>query len=476
MQYLENPDQSWRWGGVAPLVLFSPGMVSLENQETRVCLSRDARTESWLHAPSPLQVPAGKCRCPWPVLTTFVLAWAALCSRVETVVAADLDTLGSWEVPGEVLAMDAQAGRVYTVGLFGESRTRGLRIYHVGDPTCPALVGQWESGTSGMLEMSVCVAGGYAYVTWVDMQENRGGLEILDVRDPANPGLSGALAVAGWPRAIRVVGDYAYVANHHTGLEVFSVADRTHPVRLAGAPAGGGAFNFAITDSNVYAVWSVWDQQTKKMTGRLQVYNLANPALPVPGLSYETKYAAYGVAWANCCVYVVTTDSQGKGEFLVYSAADPDALQKTQSRNNIAEAYSVLATGTYLYTVGASGVGGGNVRWLRLDGELLPVYLGAAETPTVVAHAGAEDRLYLAASDGTVQIRTGTPRKPVVNSVGVAPGNQLAITWPVVDGYRLQFTPTLDPADWVDVAGSESTNRIEVPMTGQHGFFRVVGP
>ncbi|MFC7338033.1 hypothetical protein ACFQY0_12645 [Haloferula chungangensis] len=52
-------------------------------------------------------------------------------------------------------------------------------------------------------------------------------------------------------------------------------------------------------------------------------------------------------------------------------------------------------------------------------------------------------------------------------------GESLRLEWQGDDGVRLQFNPTLDRGSWEDVDGSQSVRTMEVPLTGDSGFFRL---
>ena len=56
----------------------------------------------------------------------------------------------------------------------------------------------------------------------------------------------------------------------------------------------------------------------------------------------------------------------------------------------------------------------------------------------------------------------------------VISGGMLTLTWPAMDGVRLQKTVSLTPPDWQDVPGTDVTNTVTLPVTEATVFFRLV--
>ncbi|MFM6592768.1 MAG: hypothetical protein ACKPJH_08845, partial [Dolichospermum sp.] len=58
------------------------------------------------------------------------------------------------------------------------------------------------------------VVGNYAYVT-----DYYSGLQIIDISNPTTPTLKGNYDTSGSAIGVQVVGNYAYVADHDSGLQ-----------------------------------------------------------------------------------------------------------------------------------------------------------------------------------------------------------------------------------------------------------------
>ncbi|MFM9161391.1 MAG: hypothetical protein ACKOPK_26675, partial [Dolichospermum sp.] len=68
--------------------------------------------------------------------------------------------------------------------------------------------------TSGYAN-DVQVVGNYAYV-----DDHDSGLQIIDISNPATPTLKGNYDTSGWDRGVLVVGNYAYVTNYGLQLRI----------------------------------------------------------------------------------------------------------------------------------------------------------------------------------------------------------------------------------------------------------------
>jgi len=82
----------------------------------------------------------------------------------------------------------------------------------------------------------VQVVGNYAYVA-----DSGSGLQIIDISNPATPTLKGNYDTSGAAADVQIVGNYAYVADSDGGLQILDVSDFTNPststVTLAVSPS-----------------------------------------------------------------------------------------------------------------------------------------------------------------------------------------------------------------------------------------------
>ncbi|MCA2706951.1 MAG: calx-beta domain protein [Microcystis sp. M038S2] len=80
------------------------------------------------------------------------------------------------------------------------------------------------------------IVGNYAYVADLDS-----GLQIIDISNPAAPTFKGNYDTSGYAYGVQIVGNYAYVADYEGGLQILDVSDFTNPststVTLAVSPS-----------------------------------------------------------------------------------------------------------------------------------------------------------------------------------------------------------------------------------------------
>ncbi|MBD3272411.1 MAG: hypothetical protein GF384_07745, partial [Elusimicrobia bacterium] len=100
-----------------------------------------------------------------------------------------------------------------------------LLIYDVADRNNPHCLSYID--LEGMV-YDVVVINTYAYIA-----AGVGGIQIVDVSDPARPELKGSLTIEnGQARAIVVQGNYAYVAADDEGLRIFNIQEPNNPYEV----------------------------------------------------------------------------------------------------------------------------------------------------------------------------------------------------------------------------------------------------
>ncbi len=146
------------------------------------------------------------------------------------------------DTPGRARSLFLLGDYVY----LADGNGGGLQIIDVTEPASPSIVSEYA--TSGDA-LDVYVVGEYAYVA----DGAIGGLLILDVSDPASPELAGSVDTSGQAKKVHVQGDFAYVADGTSGVQIVDVSDKT-------APSIVGTYNEApipesILDIKAISVW-----------------------------------------------------------------------------------------------------------------------------------------------------------------------------------------------------------------------------
>jgi hypothetical protein len=85
----------------------------------------------------------------------------------------------------------------------------------------PTLVGNYD--TFGYA-YGVQVVGNYAYVA-----DRDSGLQIIDISNPTTPTLKGNYDTSGYAWGVQVVGNYAYVADGYSGLQIIDISNPSTP-------------------------------------------------------------------------------------------------------------------------------------------------------------------------------------------------------------------------------------------------------
>ena len=170
--------------------------------------------------------------------------------------------------------------------------------------------------------------------------ENRG-LTILDATDPTNPQPLGFAATPGYPRDIALVGDYAYLAESVSGLQVVDVSVPTAPLVAGELPPAGGADHIEAGDGHVYLLGTILG-----ITG-LHVVDVSVPSAPVRVASLPVA-APRGMALLGQHVYLAT---QWNG-LLVVDVSTPGSPVQVDSWNAGEPSdmgADVVVTGTHAY-------------------------------------------------------------------------------------------------------------------------------
>jgi hypothetical protein len=217
--------------------------------------------------------------------------------------------------------------------------------------------------TPGMT-FGVFVQGDYAYVA-----DGSSGLQVLNVADPANPVFVGSYNTPGTAQNIFVSGNYAYVADMTSGLQIIDITDPTHPAFAGSADTMSNAYNIYIQGNYAYVADG---------PAGLQILNIADPTNPTYVGSYPFSEFAACVRVQGDYAYIAI-----QSYLYAINVSNPEAPTFADRYNPLTDVFGVFVQGDYAY----SGVGG-SFLVLNVTNPSDITYTGIFNTPTSSAAIG----------------------------------------------------------------------------------------
>lgn len=193
--------------------------------------------------------------------------------------------VGAYQAPGVAHAVAFAEDHLFLAA--GDLYTLDVR-----NPATPLLEGHYEISNSLTSLTDVAAAGDYAYITeprdWDGTQFFGGGLRVLDISDPAIPAGRGFYDSPGWPNAVDIAGNYAYLADGQPGgLRIVDISDPSEPSQV-------GAYSDTHTYITDVAVAGDYAYLADPNMG-LRIINVSNPRAPVQeGVYTPHKYVNSG--------------------------------------------------------------------------------------------------------------------------------------------------------------------------------------
>jgi hypothetical protein len=117
-------------------------------------------------------------------------------------------------------------------------------VIDISDPLHPSIAGSCDTPSS---VTDVYVSGDYAYVAdWSS------GLQVIDISDPLHPSIAGSCDTPGYAEGVYVSGDYAYVTDLSSGLQVIDISDPLHPSIAGSRDTPGAAYGIYVEGDYAY--------------------------------------------------------------------------------------------------------------------------------------------------------------------------------------------------------------------------------
>ncbi|MBS9384243.1 MAG: DUF4347 domain-containing protein [Dolichospermum sp. BR01] len=192
----------------------------------------------------------------------------------------------------------------------------------------PTLVGNYD--TSGRSH-GVQVVGNYAYVA-----DRDSGLQIIDISNPTTPTLKGNYDTSGYAISVQVVGNYAYVAYDTLGLQIIDISNPTTPTLKGNYNTPSYAYGVQVVGNYAYVA---------DYFSGLQIIDISNPTTPNLKGNYDTSSYAIGVQVVGNYAYV----ADGESGLQIIDISNPTTPTIKGNYDTSGFAYSVQVLGNYAY-------------------------------------------------------------------------------------------------------------------------------
>ena len=193
----------------------------------------------------------------------------------------------------------------------------------------PTLVGNYD--TSGYA-YGVQVVGDYAYVA-----DHTSGLQIIDISNPTTPTLKGNYNTSSYALGVQVVGNYAYVADYDSGgLQIIDISNPTTPTLKGNYDTSGYAWGVQVVGNYAYVA--------DAFSG-LQIIDISNPSTPTLMGNYDTPGFANGVQVVGNYAYVADYNSG----LQIIDISNPTTPTLKGNYDTSGSAYGVQVVGNYAY-------------------------------------------------------------------------------------------------------------------------------
>ncbi|MDB9537592.1 DUF4347 domain-containing protein [Dolichospermum planctonicum CS-1226] len=222
----------------------------------------------------------------------------------------------------------------------------------------PTLVGNYD--TPGFA-YGVQVVGNYAYVgDW------NSGLQIIDISNPTTPTLKVTYDTYGTACGVQIVGNYAYVADYNSGLQIIDISNPTTPTLKGNYDTSGYTRGLQVVSNYAYVA---------DYNSGLQIIDISNPSNPTLKGNYDTSDAAVTVQVVGNYAYVADYESG----LQIIDISNPTTPTLKGNYDTSGYAFGVQVVGNYAYV--ADGYSG--LQIIDISNPTTPTLKGNYDTPGI---------------------------------------------------------------------------------------------
>jgi hypothetical protein len=271
-------------------------------------------------------------------------------------------------------------------------------------PFSPATVGSVDTPGNAR---ALAVAGDYAFVT-----DASSGLQVIDVSDVTAPGIAGTYGPANNVQDVALHGDYAYLADGSPGLLVVDIADPTTPTLV-------GFYNPATTPDKVAVVGNL--AVIGVGLSGIEVLDLSSPTSPTLLGSFNTAHLVADLFVEGSLVFVADFNSG----LQIIDISNPSVPTLEGAYDTPGSAFGVFVDGNYAYVADGSA----GLQIIDVTDPTSPSLVGTVDTPGSASKVVADgDRVFVAdGSDGLQVVDVHNPAAPTIVQALDTPGTAAGI-------------------------------------------------
>jgi hypothetical protein len=180
----------------------------------------------------------------------------------------------------------------------------------------------------------VVVNGNYAYVA-----DYYSGLQIIDVTNPTVPVEVGSFDSTGSARDLQVIGNYAYIANGESGLQILDISNYSNPTEVGSFSMPGYAQGIQVQGDYAYVA------EFSDTTSGLWIIDISNPFSPTFAGFSNSTVPVYDVFINGNYAYVAA----GKAGFQIIDISNPSDPIEISQTSLPGFASRIAVNGNYAY-------------------------------------------------------------------------------------------------------------------------------
>ena len=192
----------------------------------------------------------------------------------------------------------------------------------------------------------VFVSGNYAYVA-----DGSSGLQIINIANPSSPTLAGSYDTPGFAGRVFVSGSYAYVADGSSGLQIINITNPSSPTLAGSFGAEGAAVDVHVSGNYAYMADIIVPWYSI-----LWIIDISNPSSPTRAGAYEALNWPDGIFVSGNYAYVADAYS-GSSELQIIDISNPSSPTLVGSYDTPDNPVEVFVSGNYAYLLNSGPPG-----------------------------------------------------------------------------------------------------------------------